>query len=168
MPLNSRITLTARADQTNSLDLATASAPAALTYELALLNGTGAAQADLIFHDTRTIGASSNDDLDLAGVLANALGGTLTFAKVKAIIVKAASANTNNVVIGNAAATQFLGPFGAAAHTVSLPPGGLFAITAPSAAGWAVGAASSDLLRIANSGGSTSVTYDVMILGASA
>ena len=41
-------------------------------------------------------------------------------------------------------------------------------ITAPSAAGYAVAAGSTDVLRVANSSSGTTVTYDITIIGTSA
>lgn len=63
-------------------------------------NGTGADQADLLWADERTLAASASEDLDLAGVLADAFGATLGMAEVVMILVIAAAANTNNVVVG--------------------------------------------------------------------
>ena len=77
-------------------------------------NGSGADLISQIFTDTRTIAPSSNDDLDLAGSLVNALGATVTFTKIIGLLVKASSANVNDCVVGGAAANQFLTPFGAA------------------------------------------------------
>lgn len=150
------------------LDLQTQVSKLSFTRGTSLDNGTGTSQVDLIWSDTRTIAASGTDDLDLAGTaLQTAFGANLTFVKVKLIAVYAATGNTNNVVIGGAAATQFLAGFGAAAHTYAVPPGGLFVVAAP-VAGWTVGAGASDLLRVANSGAGTSVTYDICMLGTSA
>lgn len=161
------ISLAVRTTMSEALDLKTRSAILNFTRGMALANGTGAEQADKVWDDTRVINASSNDDLDLSGGLTDAFGGTVAFVKVKGIFVFANAGNTNNVVIGAAAATQFVGPFGAATHTVAVPPGQFFAITA-STNGWAVVNAASDLLRIANGGAGTPVTYDIVILGTSA
>jgi hypothetical protein len=56
----------------------------------------------------------------------------------------------------------------AAGDGVALPPGGTFLWVAPTAAGVAVTAATADLIDIVNSGAGTSVTYDIVIVGASA
>jgi hypothetical protein len=165
---DTNVSLTVRSTMSESLDLKTRQAALAFSRSIAFDNGTGASQADKIWDDTRTITASGTDDIDLAGVLLDAFGAALTFAKVKLIAVAAYAANTNNCVVGNAAATQFVGPFGAATHTVAVAPGGFFMVGRPDAAGWAVGAGASDLLRVTNSAGGTSVTYDVVILGTSA
>lgn len=145
-------------------------AVAALTYSKAqgFTSGAGAAQMDRLLADQRTIVASGTDDLDLNGTaLQDVLGANLALARVKLIVVYAAAGNTNNVVIGAAASNQFVGPFGAATHTIAIPPSGMFVAMAPSAAGWPVTATTADLLRIANSGAGTSVTYDVLIGGSS-
>lgn len=165
------LTATVRAEigssYTSVLDQGTATFPASVSSIIQFTNGSGANQVDRLFSDQRTITASSNEDLDLAGSLTDAFGATLTFVRVKAIIVKAAAGNTNNVVVGGAASNQFVGPFGAATHTIAVKPGGALIFVAPDATGWAVTAGTGDLLRIANSGAGTSVTYDIQILGAS-
>jgi hypothetical protein len=128
-------------------------------------DGTGANQIKQVYTAQLTLAASANQDLDLAGALSNALGQSITFTKIRAIVVRAAEANTNNVVVGGAPSNGFIGPFGAAAHTVAVPPGGLVALVAPNAAGWAVTASTGDLLRVANSGAGSTVTFDILLLG---
>jgi len=131
-----------------------------------LIQGTASGAADLMFSDERTLAASANESLDLAGSLVDPLGATLTFAKIKAIIVIAAAANTNDVVVG-AAASPFVGPLGGTTPTISVKPGGFFAIAHPGA-GWTVTASSADLLKIANSSSGTGVTYKIILIGTSA
>lgn len=136
------------------------------TYVFA--DGTGADQIKQVFADTRTISASSNEDLDLAGGLTNALGQSITFTKIRAIAIKASPSNTNNVLVGGAASAQFASWVGDATDVVVVRPGGLLVLVAPDATGYAVTATSADLLRIANSAGSTSVSYDIVLLGTTA
>lgn len=170
MPLNSSsLTVRVTADQTSQLDLVTGRIQ--LDYGAAALNlgsGTGATQADRLFTDNRTLSASASEDLDLAGVLTDAFGATLTFARIKGLVIKAATANTNNVIVGNAASNGFITWCGGATNTVTVRPGGVFALWAPDATAYAVTAGTGDLLHIANSGAGTSVTYDVILIGASA
>lgn len=170
MALTSVLTAQAVCDYTSVLDLVTGSAPLSYRHRVSLASGTGAGQADLLFSDTRTVNASSNDDLDLAGSLTNAFGATLTFARIKALIVTAAAGNTNNVLVGGDATNTFLTWVGAEADNVILRPGACLALFAgvADATGYAVTAGTGDLLRISNSGAGTSVTYDIVILGASA
>src|SRR5688572_29561037 len=98
--LDTTVSLTIQSNMVGTAtSFSTPTANAARAYTLALTSGTGADQADKVFYAQRTITASANDDLDLAGVLTDPLGGTLTFVKVKAILIVAAAGNTNNVVV---------------------------------------------------------------------
>ncbi len=137
------------------------------TWVKRLTSGTGADQADLMFADTRTLAASATENLDLAGSLTDAFGATLAFAKIKAIIVQAAAANTNDVVVGGAASNAFTGPLGGTDPTVAARPGGAIVLFAP-ATGWTVTAGTGDILKVANSSSGTSVTYSIVIIGTSA
>lgn len=167
MTLTSSIRLALASSLVGSNDFATPSYTLNYTKTTGLANGTGSGQADLIFADQRTVEASANEDLDLAGVLLDPFGRVLTFVKIKSLLIFAATANTNNVVVKPAAATGWLGPFGDVSDTITVKPGGTFWVSAPGA-GWAVGAAATDLLNIANSGAGTGVTYDIIVLGTSA
>lgn len=129
-----------------------------------LQNGTGDFQATKVFSDTRQLAASATEDLDLSGTLASPLGGTVVFTAIKAILIKAAPGNTNNVIVGGAAANGFIGPFGAANNTIAVRPGGAFLLTAPKT-GWPVTAGTADLLKLANSAGGSVVDFDVVIVG---
>lgn len=168
MPLKTRIHAKIDAELIGAPDIGTSywknNASAVVST---LDDGTATGLANRVFADTRTIAASANEDIDLAGSLVDPLGGPAVFAKVKAIMIKAAAGNTNNVVVKPAASNGFLGPFGAATHTITIPPGGVFLVSAP-AAGWAVTGGTVDLINVANSGAGTGVTYDIVVLGTSA
>lgn len=153
--------------QIKSLDIGDATFPVAVTQALSFLNGTGAGMADLIFTDTRTLTASATEDLDLAGSLTDAYGVTMTFARIKALIVIAAAGNTNNVNVIRPASNG-VPLFLAASDGLPVRPGGLLAWGCTDATGVAVTAASGDLITFTNSAGTTSVTYTVVIIGASA
>lgn len=132
-----------------------------------LTTGTGTNQSDLMFADTRTLTASSTENIDAAGSLTDPLGTTLTFVTVKAIRICAASANTNNVVVGGAGSNTLLGIFSDATDKIVVKPGGCFVWVAPKV-GATVTATTGDILLIANSSSGTSVTYDIIIVGTSA
>lgn len=167
MPLSTILAAAVTVEQTNPLDLGTVSAPLTFRKGITLLNGTGGNQADKAFHDRRTLAASTAEDLDLAGVLVDAFGATLSFARVKGLIISSVSANANNITVGGAGANGFISWVGAAAHTVTVRPGGCLALYAPDATAYAVTSATADLLHITNAGAGTSVTYDVVIIGSS-
>ena len=166
MPLNTSLLLDLDATYTSPLDLSTTINTLGFTRQFNLATGTGAGQADKIWHDERTLTASSVEDLDLAGSLVDAFGTTLTFARVKGVVVYANPANTNNVVLGNVT-NGIVAWFGAATHTISVRPGGVFAILATDATTYTVTPGTADLLHVANSGAGTSVTYDVVVVGSS-
>lgn len=168
MTLDTKFHVELVSDYTNPLDLESGDSFIKYAKQINLTTGTSANQADKRFTDTRTLTASSTEDLDLAGSLTDVFGATLTFARVKFLLVYAAAANTNNVVVGGASSNAWPGPFGATTHTVAVQPGGLLVMQAPGATAWPVTPATGDLLHVANSAGGTSVTYDIVIIGASA
>lgn len=131
---------------------------------IAFANGTGANQANQIWTDSRQLAASATEDLDLAGVLTSPLGTTLTFTKVKAVIVYAYTTNTNNVVVGGDA-NALVNWVGATNDLINIRPGGFVCLMAPDVTAYAVTAATGDILQIANSGAGTVVDYDIIILG---
>lgn len=123
-------------------------------------------KADLLYHATRNLGASANESLDLAGSLTGPVGGAaIANAEVMAIIVKAAAANVNNVLVGPAAANGFLGPFSDASDRLKVEPGQVLVLT--SLNGWPVTGGTGDLLFVGNSGALSAVDYDIIVVGRS-
>lgn len=168
MGLTATLQISLAATLSKALDLLTAEPPLSYNKTFTITNGTGANQADKMFHDQRTLSASATENLDLAGVLADLFGDTITLARIKALIVYAAPGNTNDVLVGGAAANQWLSWVGDATDVVKVKPGGILVLVAPDATGYVVAGGTADQLKIANSAGSTSVTYDIVIVGASA
>ncbi|MER7212451.1 hypothetical protein ABT340_35810 [Streptosporangium sp. NPDC000239] len=151
---------------TSPLDLSTPTNLVKFAKQMNLKQGAGAGQADILWSDQRTIAASGSDALDLAGSLTGPFGTTLTFARIKMVVVLAAAGNTNNVNVvmpGSNGVPLFL----AASDGIAVKPGGMLFWYDPSAAGVVVTAGTGDLLNIVNSGAGTSVTYDIHIVGAS-
>lgn len=153
---------------TDDQDLGDPTAQIALSDLDALANGTSNVQADLVYANTSTLAASATETWDMGsgGGMLNPLGGAFEPAEVVAILILADAGNTNNVVVGDAAAEPFLGPMGGTTPTSSIKPGGWLYWYAP--AGWAVTNNTNDKLKIANSAGSTGVTYSIVIVGRSA
>jgi hypothetical protein len=144
--------------------LGTADDPVVKDYTQNLANGTGANQASQMFHDQRTLTASSTENIDIqAGTFTNAFGVALAFTKLKALLIFAAVANVNDVLVGGQGANSWVGGFNTTTSVLKVKPGGLFLWTAPQAAGGAV--AAGDLLKIANSSSGSSVIYDIVIIG---
>lgn len=172
MALQTRLNVSLSAKQTSAADLGAGEANIAKQVAIALANGVAAGQADLAWADSDTLAASATRDIDLSGVLTGVLAtpAVVSFVKVRALVVVAAAGNTNNVVVGGAAANAWVGPFGAATHTIAVRPGGVLVLGDGQAdlAGYPVVAGTGDQLRITNGGGGTAVTYDVAIIGTSA
>lgn len=168
MALSATAKLTLGAIQTLVNDLGTSTFPLNFSQSLSLTDGTGASQADRMFTDTRTLAASATEDLDLSGSLTNAFGTTVTFARIKLLLVFADAGNTNNVNVTRPASNGV--PWAlAAGDGVAVAPGEFkLLLCRGDATAIAVTAGTGDLITFTNSAGSTSVTYTVIIIGASA
>lgn len=163
--LSLRLALSIAAELSNSVDIGSVKYPLSYSPSYVFTDGTGANQAKEVFTDTRTLSASATEDLDLAGGLTDVFGNTLTFTKIKALIVVADSGNTNDVLVGGAASAAIASIFGDLTDVVKVKPGGMLALVAPDATGYAITATTADLLKMANSAGGTGVTYTIVIVG---
>jgi hypothetical protein len=170
MALETVVSLALAATLTKTADLGVIPKdPLDFSRRVQLRTGTAAGQADKLWYDERTLAASATEDLDLVGVLVDTFGATVTLARVKALVVAAATTNTNNVVVGNATSNAWAGLL-SATGTVTLRPGAFFAacVSEADGTGYAVTGGTGDLLKVANSAGGSTVTYQVIVVGASA
>lgn len=161
-----------------ALDLSAPADTINVSKAIALLFGTGANKANQVWHDRRVLAGGANEELDLAGVLTNAYGATVTFANVCAILIINRSdeviadlhvtATDANIDVGGAAANGFLGPFVDATDKINLPAGAVLLVATPTAAGWTVTAGTVDLLKVENKDADDQACYDVVIAGESA
>jgi hypothetical protein len=138
----------------------------ALTHVLDMVTGTGASQSDLVWSDTRSLVATS-ESIDLAGTLTSQLtGATVTFAEVTAIIIRNnATTTAYKLLVGGAAANQFINWVAAANDIVHIGPGGIFVLTSP-VDGFAVTAGTGDILKIDS--GAVTISYSIVVIGRSA
>lgn len=167
MALDTRLKVNLTSTQTSALDLTSRTAPLNYAYSKGLTNGSGANQANLVWSDQRTIAASATDSIDLAGSLSDAFGASITFARIKLVMVTAAGTNSNNVNLTRPASNG-VPLFLAAGDGIPVRPGGSIVWCAPDATGVAVTAGTGDLIDVVNSGAGSSVVYDIVIIGASA
>lgn len=126
------------------------------SIRLDFTNGTGEDQANNLFADDFSGVASQT--YDLAGGVTNAIGSTLTFTAIKAIVVE--NTGSSEITYGGGA-NPFLGFIGAAAHTIKIPAGGMLVLVDPTAAGQAVTAGTGDTITLAG----TSISGSVWIIG---
>lgn len=159
------IALNLLASLTNLNDVGVARHSLPFNPSYSLTNGTGANQANEAFADIRTLSASASENLDLNGVLTDAFGAAIAFTKIKAMVIYAAPTNTNDVLVGGAASNGFITWVGDPTDVIKVKPGGLAVFVAPDANGYGVTAATGDILKVANSGAGTSITYTIILIG---
>lgn len=121
---------------------------------------------DVVFSDRRSISASGNEVLDLAGSLSGALGNTLTFAKGHlVVIVNRNTTDGDDLQVGPDSTAGWVGAWADASDRNKVPAGGFLIWYDPN--GQAVGAGSTDEINVAEVGGANTVSYDILILGSS-
>jgi hypothetical protein len=164
MSLTTRVQVHLHATQTVAADLSSADSVLNLQSILNLANGTGANQANVIWSDTRSLGPSASEDIDLiGGGLVDPFGVAVAPSKLRVIMISSASSNLNDMTLfGDALGPAFLNT---AATTVTLKPGGVFLLTDPSAAGIAIGAGATDIIQIANAAGVNTISYSIVVVG---
>lgn len=138
---------------------------------LQLVNGTLANQADILFVDERNVADGGNDDIDLAGVLADAFGSTVNAVELVGMIIvnaprpggpNAGTPNTTAITVGGATNPV------PGISSPALDPGGFMLLGAGSANGIAaIGAGASDELRVANAAGAAA-NYQIGLIARSA
>lgn len=164
MALTTTLTIQLTAGYTLALDLVTKQANLNQNIPRTLDSGTGLAQADVIFSDTRSTAGTDSLDMVGGGLLDN-LGNVWAPARIKGIVVVTPTTNPGNVLLRRPAANG-VPFFTAAGDEVPIHPGGIFVLWCPSAAGYVVTAATADLIDLAASAGT--VSFDIYIIGASA
>jgi hypothetical protein len=161
--LNAKVTVSIIADLINALDLTSPKDPLRLSHQEDLANGTGANQANMLWHDQRTLSTGASENIDLAGALTNAFGTTITFTKIKALLIENLN-SSRTLTIGGASSNAWIGALVATNDLIVIQPGGVFLITAPGASGMAVVADTGDILKVLNAAGGDT-TYNIAIIG---
>lgn len=166
MALTTYLDLAMRWVYTNPLDLTTPTDNANVSLSDSLTNGTGAVDtADIVWSDTRTL-AATTENLDLAGSLTNAFGATITFARIKGIIIHNKNSSVGAVLTVGGAASNAFPLFSDTSDKYPIGPDGVFLVWEPSAAAKAVTASTGDILKMDS--GAATITYDIIIVGSSA
>jgi hypothetical protein len=147
-------------------------------YTLSLTNGTGTnGTGDLKYSAQYTIAGAATQDIDLAGVLIDRFGTTLTFARIKCIHVRVLSttqdaASTGGPVDVGGAAAPLVNWISSGAAKVRIGGtagrGGCLHLSCDDAVGYAVTATTGDTLRLTNVHGSNAVKVAVVLIGSSA
>lgn len=162
MALGGRIGLVIETTLSNVLDLSQTLDPLRYSINQLISDGAGANQANLHWHDTRQLLASGTDDIDLAGALSGAFGTTLTFARVKAILVRNKGTTAAAITVGPSptnGVANFLGT------SDRLPAGAWMAMGLFDATGWPITAGSADRIRVTNTSGALTQEYEIVVIG---
>lgn len=136
----------------------------ATSLSQAFVDGTGAGAINKIWQDTRSLADGANEALDLSPTASSGVLGAVTFAAVKLIYIRAATANTTTLTVSRTTTT---GSAIFAADGDALAPlkaGGVFLFTDPSAAGVVVAAGDTDTITVTNSAGA-GASYDIIVGG---
>jgi hypothetical protein len=167
MPLDSQlVSVRLRSTLSGTAGLGTASVPLDITDSVTYTNGTAANQADKVWSAQYAIVGSATQSIDMAGVLVDALGTALSFAKIKTIYVKHVS-GLNTLRIERPAANGAV-LFGAASGALAvLTAGGRFLWDDPGA-GFVVTAGTADLLSLVNTAATNTITVNIVLVGTSA
>ncbi len=162
--LTTGLTLRLTGSYKDALDLSDVKDSLSLKDTDTMETGTSADQADLLYHDQRTLNADS-ENLDLAA-LVDSFGDTITIEKIKAIYVRVVTTTTlHTLTLGGATASAIATLFGATTDKVVIGPNGRYLNWNPGD-GWAVNTATAKLLEL--DAGTHTVTYDIALWGTSA
>jgi hypothetical protein len=142
---------------------------AELPLSIALESGTTINKADKRWISAaRSLGASTSENLDLAGSLTDQFGATITFARIKLLIVQLITATAGYTLeVGGAASNAASTFFGDATDKLIIRGGGFGILYAPDATAYAITAGTGDILKV-NNPNAAGITYNIELVGASA
>jgi hypothetical protein len=145
-----------------------------------LADGSGSEQADKEWGDADVLAPDADVDIDLAGSLVDLRGDTITFASIKALIVRNTSDKQTTptaaaIQVGggdggdgtNAWDSWVTSTAGDGSEAVIIPAGGAHAWLAPQA-GYPVTADTEDILRLLNLDDTDQAAYEIMAVGVKA
>jgi hypothetical protein len=156
MPLNAQILLSVLAHETANGDISRTLRATPATYALALTDGTGENQAQVVWSDSRTA-SQFTSTIDLEALQDDR--GTVSMTAIKALYVR----NTGAVAVNWNGGSWVGGPLSAPSDClVSIPAGGAMLFVAPTAGGYPV-TGSPNTIDVDTPSGST--TYDIILIG---
>jgi hypothetical protein len=153
-----------------ALDLSTPESSISKSKTHSLTFGTGAAKADMVWSDRRALGASANETLDLVGSLTNAFGVTVSFSKIKAILLHNRSDEQGTATDAALKLEPGAAPPDNSITIPVLPAGGIVLVACSDANGFlgTLAGGSKDGIKITNLDGVDTLSYDIIVIGESA
>jgi len=159
--LSATLNLVLGATFTNALDNTTTKDALSLDLTDTLANGTGTDQANQIWHDRRTLAATS-ENLDVAGGLTDPFGATVTFTAIKCILIHNRETTAGYDLTIGGGTNALVNWVADSSDKVVIGPNAVFLLWHPGA-GYAVTAGTGDILKI--DAGANTVTYDIVLIG---
>jgi len=147
---------------TNALDLSTGNDPLVMDRTISFASGTGASQANMIFHDSRTLANAGTETLDLyaSGALLDPFGAALTIETLKFLYIKNIDTAAGFQIGGGASFD--LDIFAATSDILIIPFGGTFIWSDPTG----IDITTNKNLKITHDGtGAATGTYEIVAIG---
>ncbi len=146
---------------TDGLDLSSVLDQLDINIGITWSYGTGANQANLLFHDSRSTDDTGETlDLFASGSLVDAFGNALTMAAIKLLYIKNTHATLELEVFGGVSLDLLI--IDSTADAIIIPAGGVFLWMCPTAAG--IVTSTNKNLKIAAVTAGT-ITYDIVAMG---
>jgi hypothetical protein len=132
-----------------------------------LSNGTGADQADLLYHTVHTLTTGSSVLIDMSGTEVTPFGETIVMARIKTLVIRHnGTAGSITFGGGSNAISTFFGTNG---DGIKIQGDGLFMLHAPDATGYVVTAGTAENIRLLHNGDvSDDIDVEIIVIGASA
>ena len=160
MAIDGTITLQTALNDRRTVGINTAANLAAnLAVAIPFTDGAGANQGNVLYQGSLVMTAGAYN-IDLNGLLTDTYGSQVNMLRVKGILYYNTSTHVHTIGAGTNPWITLLNSTG----TLTIPPGGAFAAVTPDATGWAVTAATGDVLKTLGTG---TDTFQIVILGSS-
>ena len=162
--LTANVALDVLANYVDSADLNTMRGVLSLKVTDSLANGTAANQANLVWYDTRTLAATS-EQIDLAGGEREAFADVATFTNIRTLLIRNKQTTTGlTLTIGGGTTNPISTIFGSTATncTETIGPDGWTHKHNP-VDGFAVTGGSADTLKL--DAGTNTVVFDIIVIG---
>lgn len=148
--------------------ITTQTLPASISLTTQYTNGTGAGAIDLIYARQIALAAGTPQTLDLTS-LADLSGATVSFARVRELVIQVVTTTSSYLVTVGAAAANPWDPFWGTTGTDTVFAGSIRYFTDPTSIGSGVGAVTSGTSKnLKLDPGSHNVTLNLLIAGCTA
>jgi len=147
--------------------LSTAKDELRASHAFDLVDGAGDSQFDVLYHEAHTLAASGTKDYDLAGGgLVDRLGAAVLIAELAGIFIKNLETTNGIDLQVGAGSNPVTSLWLASGDAINVRASGSLCLLA-NLEGYAVTASTADVLRTTNLSGSSTLDYEIYLLGRS-